>query len=197
MRYLSDVVYHGYASQQQLVYTFSSESVTHPIDIELVGKLFSRGIAKETASRCIISHGSEAIEKAVMIFDIRISGGYSPKNKSGFMMDIINNPDKYVNVIEESKELRKVLNEPKQAKAISNREDSLPEPLPKRDSKQGNMLLTAVLQENQADRELRNQVVEAFVRYELTTEDLISLVKLTTAEARIRAQGLLKHTSDE
>ncbi|KQR25668.1 hypothetical protein ASF71_18455 [Deinococcus sp. Leaf326] len=123
--YLSDVVYCGYASQQQLIYTFSGESVTNPVDIDLVGKLISRGIAKEAAKKCLVSHGSEVIKRAVTIFDTRLGGGYTPKNKSGFMMDIINNPDKYANVIDESQELHKVLNDSKNIQTNSSQEKAL------------------------------------------------------------------------
>ena len=196
-RYLSDVSYTGYATQQSLTYIFSSESVTNPIDIELAGKLVSRGIADKTARKCIISHGHEVIERAIAIFDTRTNVGYNPKSKGGFMMDIINNPDKYANVIADSKDIHKVLNDSKKIQTISIPENLPDEPAPERDSKQANILLLAVLQDTHADRELRSQVVDAFVRYEITTEDFLSLGRLSDADARTEAQRLLTHTSVE
>jgi predicted peptidase len=130
-------------------------------------------------------------------FDARTNAGYNPKSKGGFMMDIINNPDKYANAIAESKELHKVLNDSKKIQTIPNLENTSAEPQPERDAKQANILLIAVLQDTHADRELRSQVIDAFVRYEITTEDLLSLIRLPDAEARIKAQRLLQHTPVE
>lgn len=94
--YLSKVDYVGRGQSQRIYYKFNDGPTPNPINLELMGCLTQRGMTPRTAEHTVRTHGEDAINHAVAIFDVRKQSGYTIKNAGGLLSDMITNPDKYL-----------------------------------------------------------------------------------------------------
>lgn len=91
--YLRSAEYVGRGVAQTLRYTFGVP--TTPVDLELIGVLTSRGVAREVADSKVRAHGRDAVMLAAAAFDARLAGGYKPRNRGGLLIDMLGQPGKY------------------------------------------------------------------------------------------------------
>ncbi|CAM3865916.1 hypothetical protein DESA109040_22635 [Deinococcus saxicola] len=91
--YLRTAQYVGRGAAQTVRYTFGVP--TTPVDLELIGVLTSRGVAREVAESRVRAHGREAVMLAAAAFDARLAGGYVPRNRGGLLIDMLGQPGKY------------------------------------------------------------------------------------------------------
>ncbi|MFK7603646.1 replication initiator protein A [Deinococcus sp. SM5_A1] len=92
--YLKRVEYVGRGQQQAVHYTFGTP--TTPVDLELVALLTQRGVTQKVAEARVREHGRESVTLAAATFDARLAAGYSPRNRGGFLIDLLSAPDKYL-----------------------------------------------------------------------------------------------------
>ena len=94
--YLAKVEYVGRGQNQNVYYGFNINPIQNPVDSIVVGLLTHRGMTLKTAELHVRTHGENAVNRAVAVFDARQQSGYTIKNAGGLMSDILTNPDKYL-----------------------------------------------------------------------------------------------------
>lgn len=187
-RYLKDVTYIGRGSKQSILYTFSlEEEVSKPVDLELVGILTSRGVSLGRAQELVRTTPTTTIMQSAKLFDQRIAEGFRPRNRGGVMADLLTHPEKYQKVEEIPAAVI--------ARPLTRAQEvveSLAEPAqPPRSKQQVEAVLSNVLEQTTADRELRERLIAQFVEGRHSIMDFITLARLSDTEARAKAAELL------
>lgn len=166
--YLSNVAYQGRGQGQVLHYTFG-DSALRPVDLQLVGALTQRGVALDRAED-FARRLPERIPAAVHVFDKHVAGVDQPRAALGLLTDLLDYPEKYVlNVDTPAPSSHK---KPKAAVVVKEPEiGSVP------DLRTFNMKLSKALNQK-ADRELRDQLCEAYLGGLVSSRSLALLNRL-------------------
>lgn len=91
--YLQDVKYSGRADNQQVSYFFETSFERIP-DPDLLQLLQEKRVAKTKALE-LVQNFPERIRGALVQLEVMLSTGYKPRSKTGLLIDIIENPERY------------------------------------------------------------------------------------------------------
>ena len=103
--YLSGVEYQGRGPKQEVIYTFAkqaaipgeqSRQASVPIGDrppeeakEVVARLGRYGVARPVAHSLIGTYGLERVEERIARFEAILLAGYAPRNRAGFLVDVV------------------------------------------------------------------------------------------------------------
>jgi len=90
--YLLSATYHGRGTKQTVTYVFGQAAA--PPDPELVTVLVSHGVSAAMAQKLAGEHG-DTIHAALTRMQLLLDGGYTPRSRPAFLVDLIRHPDKY------------------------------------------------------------------------------------------------------
>jgi len=91
--FLAAVNLHGRGQKKVIEYVFGQ--MADPPDPQLVGQLTSLGITRIRAQQLIQHYGQDAVEDALDAFSAQLSGGFKPRSRPAFFVDLLHNPGKY------------------------------------------------------------------------------------------------------
>lgn len=91
--FLEAVNFHGRGTKKVIEYVFGL--MADPPDPQLVGRLTLLGVTRTRAQSIIQEYGADAVEDALDRLASMISGGYKPRSRAAFFVDLLKNPDKY------------------------------------------------------------------------------------------------------
>jgi plasmid replication initiation protein len=95
--YLSDVEYVGRGSQQEVIYTFAKQPSIREEAREVVERLAGYGVTRPVVYSLIASYNLAHIEERIARFEAILQAGYAPRNRAGFLVDVIRDDEgKYV-----------------------------------------------------------------------------------------------------
>ena len=189
--YLKSVIYVGTGPRQTIQYTFQDVAdLTRPADVELVRLLMNRGVNITMATEYAVTFKREQIELAARRFDERVENGFRPQNRGGFMVHILKNPQKYEKTPDDTQ--RPTL-KTKTTPASSRKAQEAPSddaPLP-RSQASANALLARALTSTTAQREIRQQLIAAYMGGQCELLDFLPITQAPDHTAERIAQDLL------
>lgn len=87
--YLSGVEYQGRGPKQEVIYTFAKQAAIPEEGTELVARLARYGVARPVAYSLIGTYGLGRVEERVARFEAILHAGYVPRNRAGFLVDVV------------------------------------------------------------------------------------------------------------
>lgn len=91
--FLKSVEYLGRGRKKLLHYTFGEAFI--PPDPLLVQSLAEIGITHTRALQLVREHGEALVEDTLSRYQTIVSGGYKPRSRPAFFVDLLKNPEKY------------------------------------------------------------------------------------------------------
>ncbi|PNY79615.1 replication initiator protein A [Deinococcus koreensis] len=91
--FLKSVEYLGRGKKKLLQYTFGEAFI--PPDPALLQELAELGVTQTRALQLVREHGEHGVEDAVVRCKAILAGGYKPRSKPAFYVDVLKNPGKY------------------------------------------------------------------------------------------------------
>ncbi|GMA15484.1 hypothetical protein GCM10025871_18150 [Deinococcus metallilatus] len=91
--FLKSVEYLGRGKKKMLHYTFGDAFI--PPDPLLVQSLADIGITHTRALQLVREHGEAEVEDTLIRYQTIVSGGYRPRSRPAFFVDLLKNPEKY------------------------------------------------------------------------------------------------------
>lgn len=91
--FLKAVEYLGRGKKKQLHYTFGEAFI--PPDPALIAELAELGVTQTRALQLVREHGEVAVADAVTRSRSILAGGFKPRSRPAFFVDVLRNPDKY------------------------------------------------------------------------------------------------------
>ncbi|GAA5512825.1 hypothetical protein Dcar01_01549 [Deinococcus carri] len=91
--FLKSVEYLGRGKKKLLHYTFGEAFI--PPDPLLVQSLAEIGITHTRALQLVREHGEALVEDTLSRYQTIVSGGYKPRSRPAFFVDLLKNPEKY------------------------------------------------------------------------------------------------------
>lgn len=87
--YLSSVAYKGRGLKQEIIYSFSRQRAVSQDGQKVLVDLMHHGVAKPMAQNLISTFGAHRVVERVARFEAILAAGYRPRNKPGFLVDIV------------------------------------------------------------------------------------------------------------
>ncbi|MEW6421645.1 MAG: replication initiator protein A, partial [Deinococcota bacterium] len=91
--FLKSVEYLGRGKKKMLHYTFGEAFI--PPDPLLVQRLAEIGITHTRALQLVREHGEANVEDTLVRYQNIVAGGYRPRSRPAFFVDLLKNPEKY------------------------------------------------------------------------------------------------------
>ncbi|GEM44619.1 replication initiator protein A [Deinococcus cellulosilyticus] len=92
--YLASVSYSGRGKKQHITYAFAQGVLSYPISQEFVDLLIENGVA-ESRARDLVRQYGEQVREASTRMENMLKSGFRPRNRAGFLVDLLTNPGKY------------------------------------------------------------------------------------------------------
>lgn len=92
--YLASVAYSGRGKKQNITYAFAQSVLSHPISQDLVDLLMENGVAESRARDLVRQYGDQVREASTRMENM-LKSGFRPRNRAGFLVDLLINPGKY------------------------------------------------------------------------------------------------------
>lgn len=92
--YLASVSYSGRGKKQNITYAFAQGVLSHPVTQELVDVLMEHGVAEPRARDLVRQYGDQ-VQDAAQRMENLLKSGFKPRNRGGFLVDLLTNPNKY------------------------------------------------------------------------------------------------------
>jgi len=87
--YLSGVEYQGRGPKQEVIYTFAKQAAVPEEAKEVVARLGRYGVARPVAHSLIGTYGLGRVEERIARFEAILLAGYAPRNRAGFLVDVV------------------------------------------------------------------------------------------------------------
>jgi plasmid replication initiation protein len=87
--YLSSVSYKGRGLKQEIIYSFSQQGTVSQDGQKVLVGLARYGVARPVAQNLINTFGLQRVVDRLARFEAILAAGYSPRNKAGFLVDIV------------------------------------------------------------------------------------------------------------
>ncbi|THF87274.1 hypothetical protein E7T09_09015 [Deinococcus sp. KSM4-11] len=120
--FLKSVEYLGRGKKKMLQYTFGEAFI--PPDPALLHELADLGVTQTRALQLVREHGENGVEDAVARCKAILAGGYKPRSRPAFYVDVLKNPSKY-QMPEGSAKPPKAASKAQEAKARGSAQPSL------------------------------------------------------------------------
>ncbi len=91
--FLTAVNFHGRGQKKRIEYVFGT--MADPPDPQLVGRLTLIGLTRIRAQQMVQEFGQDFVEDTLDRFAALVAGGYKPRSKAAFFVDLLKNPEKY------------------------------------------------------------------------------------------------------
>jgi plasmid replication initiation protein len=91
--YLAAVEYRGRGPKQEVIYTFARQPVIPEAALETAARLTRHGVARPVAHSLITAYGPERVKERVTRFEAILAAGYTPRNRAGFLVDVVRDED--------------------------------------------------------------------------------------------------------
>ena len=91
--FLTAVNFHGRGHKKVIEYVFGK--MADPPDPQLVGRLTLIGLTRIRAQQLVQEFGQDQAEDALDRFAALVAGGYKPRSKAAFFVDLLKRPEKY------------------------------------------------------------------------------------------------------
>lgn len=100
--YLKEVTYVGSGQHQVINYVYSKDHPIQIVDPRVVALLTACKIAEKQANELAAKYSKTRIEAAIRKYNQRISDGYSPKNKPGFLISLLERAEDQLDLVTQS-----------------------------------------------------------------------------------------------
>ncbi|MCL6526136.1 MAG: replication initiator protein A [Thermaceae bacterium] len=87
--YLAGVEYQGRGPKQEVIYTFTRQPVVSEEALETAARLTRYGVARPVAQALVTTYGRERVEERLARFEAILAAGYAPRNRAGFLVDVV------------------------------------------------------------------------------------------------------------
>ncbi|GEM88261.1 replication initiator protein A [Meiothermus granaticius] len=87
--YLAGVEYQGRGPKQEVIYTFTRQPVVSEEALEAAARLTRYGVARPVAQALVTTYGRERVEERLARFEAILAAGYAPRNRAGFLVDVV------------------------------------------------------------------------------------------------------------
>jgi len=91
--FLTAVNFHGRGQKKMIEYVFGT--MADPPDPQLVGRLTLVGLTRIRAHQLVQEFGQDVVEESLDRFTALVAGGYKPRSKAAFFVDLLKHPEKY------------------------------------------------------------------------------------------------------
>lgn len=91
--FLTAVNFHGRGQKKMIEYVFGE--MADPPDPQLVGRLTLVGLTRIRAHQLVQEFGQDVVEDSLDRFTALVAGGYKPRSKAAFFVDLLKHPEKY------------------------------------------------------------------------------------------------------
>jgi plasmid replication initiation protein len=91
--FLTAVNFHGRGLKKVIEYVFGQ--MADPPDPHLVGRLTLIGLTRIRAQQMVQEYGQDQAEDTLDRFAALVAGGYKPRSKAAFFVDLLKHPEKY------------------------------------------------------------------------------------------------------
>ncbi|GGJ71246.1 replication initiator protein A [Deinococcus aquiradiocola] len=91
--FLTAVNFHGRGQKKVIEYVFGK--MADPPDPQLVGRLTLIGLTRIRAQQMVQEYGQDAVEDTLDRFAALLAGGYKPRSRAAFFVDLLKHPEKY------------------------------------------------------------------------------------------------------
>ena len=91
--FLTAVNFHGRGLKKVIEYVFGK--MADPPDPQLVGRLTLIGLTRIRAQQMVQEFGQDQVEDTLDRFAALVAGGYKPRSKAAFFVDLLKHPEKY------------------------------------------------------------------------------------------------------
>ncbi|WP_034388859.1 replication initiator protein A [Deinococcus sp. YIM 77859] len=154
--FLKSVEYLGRGKKKVLRYTFGEAFI--PPDPLLVQRLAEIGVTYTRVLQLVREHGEALVEDTLLRYQSIIAGGYKPRSRPAFFVDLLKNPTKYQ--VPEGASLpsegpKKALQTSKRGKRAGRSPEGPSRPLQSEEGEEGNAGLQALSPEQRVEEVMR------------------------------------------
>lgn len=181
---------------QRITYEFSSayklDSLPKKsvIKLEVIKILIEQKVSRAQAEKLSILYSVEELTAALKERDRILSSGFNPKNKTGFLISILKEPERYKT--SEPNPIYKTLESRQPTLQLLDEPQQPPKSVP-----QAEAALMGALKNSESDRQLRDQIIQMFLNSEIGILALSELGRCGNQEARDKAEMHIRNKATE